>query len=222
MRDTLATLFRATPGRVARRVAATLLAIACGLGGCAGGGAPAASLAMAGSGATVAFESIDGPPPPVFERMVNVLDSESKLRNLSDRLPRGRGRLPGAQLSRRPGQPRPHHHRLGLGRLRPRPATRAAAFRRGTGRQGRTRRLGRGRRSDLAENRAGRPDRPLRHDQRNGAGGTRRLPAPALRGPAVASAPAPVSHGFAVSRHARSAAIAPWVTATINEKGPGT
>jgi hypothetical protein len=38
---------------------------------------------MAGSGPTVAFESIDGPPPPVFERMVNVLDSESKLRNLS-------------------------------------------------------------------------------------------------------------------------------------------
>ena len=39
---------------------------------------------MAGSGGTtVAFESIDGPPPQVFERMVNVLDSESKLRNLS-------------------------------------------------------------------------------------------------------------------------------------------
>jgi hypothetical protein len=31
----------------------------------------------------VAFESIDGPPPQVFDRMVNVLDSESKLRNLS-------------------------------------------------------------------------------------------------------------------------------------------
>ncbi len=38
---------------------------------------------MAGSGPTVAFESIDGPPPPVFERMVSVLDSELKLRNLS-------------------------------------------------------------------------------------------------------------------------------------------
>jgi hypothetical protein len=36
-----------------------------------------------GSGAaTVAFESIDGPPPQVFERMVDVLDSESKLRNI--------------------------------------------------------------------------------------------------------------------------------------------
>src|SRR5206468_9416678 len=36
-----------------------------------------------GSGATVAFESIDGPPPQVFDRMVGVLDTESKLRSLS-------------------------------------------------------------------------------------------------------------------------------------------
>jgi hypothetical protein len=60
-----------------------LLAIACGLGGCASGGT-ASSFAMADSGGTtVAFESIDGPPPQIFDRMVNVLDSESKLRNLS-------------------------------------------------------------------------------------------------------------------------------------------
>jgi hypothetical protein len=32
---------------------------------------------------TIAFESIDGPPPQVFDRMVGVLDSESKLRNLT-------------------------------------------------------------------------------------------------------------------------------------------
>jgi hypothetical protein len=83
MRDTSATLFRA--GRTAPRaaIAAMLLAIACGLGGCASGGA-ASSFAMAdNSGTTVAFESIDGPPPQIFDRMVNVLDSESKLRNLS-------------------------------------------------------------------------------------------------------------------------------------------
>jgi hypothetical protein len=84
MRDTIATLAHAS--RIAPRaaVAATLLAIACGLGGCAGGGAASGSFAMAGggSGATVAFESIDGPPPQVFDRMVGVLDSESKLRNL--------------------------------------------------------------------------------------------------------------------------------------------
>lgn len=65
---------------------ATWLAIACALGGCAAGGNVADSYAMAtpaGSGATVAFESIDGPPPQVFDRMVGVLDSESKLRSLS-------------------------------------------------------------------------------------------------------------------------------------------
>jgi len=39
--------------------------------------------AAVGGGPTVAFESIDGPPPQVFDRMVSVLDSESKLRNLS-------------------------------------------------------------------------------------------------------------------------------------------
>jgi hypothetical protein len=62
-----------------------LLAMACGLGGCAGGGAASGAYAMASSsgGATVAFESIDGPPPQVFDRMVSALDSESKLRNLS-------------------------------------------------------------------------------------------------------------------------------------------
>src|SRR5580692_5400258 len=79
MRDTNATLFRAVAG------AAMLLAIACGLGGCAGGGAASGAYAMAssGSGPTIAFESIDGPPPQVFDRMVGVLDSESKLRSLS-------------------------------------------------------------------------------------------------------------------------------------------
>ncbi len=83
MRDTIATLFRAN--RIAPRtaIAAMLLAIACGLGGCAGGGAVGGSFAMAGGSPTVAFESIDGPPPQVFDRMVDVLDSESKLRNLS-------------------------------------------------------------------------------------------------------------------------------------------
>jgi hypothetical protein len=40
-------------------------------------------MASTGSGSTVTFESIDGPPPQVFDRMVSVLDSESKLRNLS-------------------------------------------------------------------------------------------------------------------------------------------
>jgi hypothetical protein len=63
--------------------AALLLAALSALGGCANGGAPAGAFASAGSGATVTFESIDGPPPNVFDRMVNLLDSESKLRNLA-------------------------------------------------------------------------------------------------------------------------------------------
>src|SRR5713101_9443952 len=87
MKDTIATLFRAAAGaRTAPRtaVAVTLLGFACGLGGCVSDGAGSGSFAMAGSnGATVAFESIDGPPPQIFDRMVSVLDSESKLRNLS-------------------------------------------------------------------------------------------------------------------------------------------
>jgi hypothetical protein len=70
-----------------RVMAVVLLAAATVLAGCAGGNAPANSYAMAapsgGSSATVAFESIDGPPPQVFDRMVGVLDSESKLRSLS-------------------------------------------------------------------------------------------------------------------------------------------
>jgi hypothetical protein len=88
MSDTSATLFQIATAtrRVSRAVAAmTLLVIGCGLGGCAGGGAASASFAMAsaGSGPTVTFESIDGPPPQIFQRMVDVLDSESKLRSLA-------------------------------------------------------------------------------------------------------------------------------------------
>src|ERR1700710_1747382 len=88
MREASSSLFRATRAISRAAVAVTWLAIAGALGGWAGGGAPGSnSFAMAsaagGSGATVTFESIDGPPPQVFDRMVGVLDSESKLRNLS-------------------------------------------------------------------------------------------------------------------------------------------
>jgi len=83
MRDTLiASCLKASRAMIA----AALLAVSCALGGCAGGGAAGSgsyAMASTGSGPTVAFESIDGPPPQVFDRMVNVLDSESKLRNLS-------------------------------------------------------------------------------------------------------------------------------------------
>ena len=86
MRDTIATQFRAAVGRriLPRAALAVTLLVAFALGGCAGGGAGGNSFAMVSSGgSTVAFESIDGPPPQVFDRMVSVLDSESKLRNLS-------------------------------------------------------------------------------------------------------------------------------------------
>ena len=67
--------------------AVVLLAALCALAGCAGGGngssSGSGSFAQAGSGATVAFESVDGPPPQVFDRLVNILNSESQLRNLS-------------------------------------------------------------------------------------------------------------------------------------------
>src|SRR6201984_1620089 len=66
-------------------LAALSLVVAGPLRGCARGGAPSGRFAMASGGdsSTIAFESIDGPPPQVFERMVSVLDSESKLRSLA-------------------------------------------------------------------------------------------------------------------------------------------
>jgi len=67
-------------------VAVALIVSAATLSGCAssgGGSANAYAMAPASDGATIAFEQIDGPPPQVFDRMVNVLDSESKLRSLS-------------------------------------------------------------------------------------------------------------------------------------------
>ncbi|MBR1248213.1 hypothetical protein JQ609_14915 [Bradyrhizobium sp. AUGA SZCCT0169] len=83
MRDLIPTSCLRAPRAM---IAAALLAVSCALGGCAGGGAASGSFAMAtssaGGGSTVAFESIDGPPPHVFDRMVGVIDSESKLRNL--------------------------------------------------------------------------------------------------------------------------------------------
>jgi hypothetical protein len=40
-------------------------------------------MATDATGPTITFESIDGPPPQVFDRMVSVLDSETKLRSLA-------------------------------------------------------------------------------------------------------------------------------------------
>ena len=84
MRDASTFVPHRTGRALLRAGCVALLLVAAGaLGGCASGGAPGASFAMASDGSTVAFESIDGPPPAVFDRMVSVLDSETKLRNLS-------------------------------------------------------------------------------------------------------------------------------------------
>src|SRR6266702_38740 len=83
MRDASITLLRASRMALRACVAALSLTAACALGGCAGNGAASGSFAMASDSPTIAFESIDGPPPPVFDRMVSVLDSETKLRSLA-------------------------------------------------------------------------------------------------------------------------------------------
>src|SRR5215469_6588337 len=63
------------------------LAAASALGGCAASGpatnANAFAMASDATGPTITFESIDGSPPQVFDRMVSVLDSETKLRSLA-------------------------------------------------------------------------------------------------------------------------------------------
>ena len=88
MRDAAITLLHEGRARLRAGCAALLFAAACALGGCANSGATsgasgAFAMASVGSGATVAFEQIDGPPPQVFDRLVGVLDSESKLRSLA-------------------------------------------------------------------------------------------------------------------------------------------
>lgn len=56
--------------------AVSLLAAGC----TADGPSPTVS---SGFGPTVAFESVDGPPPPVFDRLVQVLQTEGATRNIS-------------------------------------------------------------------------------------------------------------------------------------------
>jgi hypothetical protein len=63
--------------------AALVLVLGSALAGCVSDGQGPVASQSAPSGATVAFESIDGPPPQVFDRMVNILDSEAQLRNVA-------------------------------------------------------------------------------------------------------------------------------------------
>src|SRR5215813_5067534 len=84
MRESSNTEVRARRTWLRASMAALWLAGGCALGGCAApGAATSGAYAMAADGQTIAFESIDGPPPGVFDRMVSVLDSETKLRSLA-------------------------------------------------------------------------------------------------------------------------------------------
>lgn len=63
--------------------ASLLLALAGSLAGCVSDGQGPVAMEQSAGATTVAFESIDGPPPQVFERMVGMIDSESKLRHVA-------------------------------------------------------------------------------------------------------------------------------------------
>ena len=73
---------RTTTARQVARIA-QLFAMLSVLGGCASGGAGGNAALAQADGPTVAFESVDGPPPQIFDRLVNLLDSEAKLRHLA-------------------------------------------------------------------------------------------------------------------------------------------
>jgi len=64
-----------------RLLAASALALAFAVTGCAGDGQPMAGFAS-GRGATIAFESIDGPPQPVFQKLVEDLAAEAVARQV--------------------------------------------------------------------------------------------------------------------------------------------
>jgi hypothetical protein len=60
-------------------VIVSLLALGCVASGCSStGGQGVGAFAQASTGPTLAFESIDGPPPKVFDRLVNALNTESQ------------------------------------------------------------------------------------------------------------------------------------------------
>jgi hypothetical protein len=59
-----------------------LFALLCLTAGCASNGA-APTATASGFGPTVAFESVDGPPPQVFDRLVRALEAESASRSFT-------------------------------------------------------------------------------------------------------------------------------------------
>jgi hypothetical protein len=78
---------RGAGGRAGHWLRTRLGAVACfafalAAGGCATAPQPAASLAAARGGASIAFESIDGPPVPVFQNLVTTLAAEATSRQV--------------------------------------------------------------------------------------------------------------------------------------------
>ena len=71
-------------GRATRRVPGVLLTVACALAlaACNRDDRPGASAGQP-RGATVAFESIDGPPPGQFQKLVQALNNEAETRRLA-------------------------------------------------------------------------------------------------------------------------------------------
>ena len=59
-----------------------LFAVLCITSGCAAGGAVQVSTGQS-FGPTVAFESVDGPPPQVFDKLVRALEAESTARSFT-------------------------------------------------------------------------------------------------------------------------------------------
>ena len=195
----------ARPHRTLLRAGVTALCIAaaCALAllaaAPAGGAATSGAFAMAsdGGGQTIAFESIDGPPPGVFDRMVSVLDSETKLRSLRS----CRAKAPAAYRVRSYLSAQIVHGRTQIAwvwDVYDRDQQRALRLS-GTelGGKAGARCLGCRRRHGVAQDRAGGPVRPLRHGQRHAgrcaAAGAR--PRPGKRGPAVASMDPPATTG---------------------------
>jgi len=61
---------------------AACLALALAAGGCAGSPAPMASVSTERGAASIAFESIDGPPVAVFQNLVTTLSAEAQARQV--------------------------------------------------------------------------------------------------------------------------------------------
>ncbi len=145
------------PLKSLRRTRVGILAVVL-LGLCAGGCSTAPQTPVAAAtvhGPTVAFESIDGPPESIFRKLVQDLTDEAEARQMAvvSRDAPAQYRIRG-YLAALVEKRRAYGHRLGVGRLRRRPAAGHAHHRRGAGEQRRPRHLGGRRRPGAAPDRA--------------------------------------------------------------------